>query len=86
MLKKLLSSKARKTWKNSYDCDCGSQKDAKNKHKLCYWCKVPMEYGAYQSWQQDNPNCWNVEYLISKRDDGTNRKENVTEVHKRCSR
>lgn len=86
MIKRFLSRKARKAWKNSYNCSCGSQQDAKNKHKLCYWCKVPMEYGTYQSWQQDNPNCWNVEHLTPKRNGGTNRRDNLTAVHKRCNK
>ncbi|MCL8210426.1 hypothetical protein LT336_00156 [Spiroplasma sp. JKS002671] len=33
MIKRFLSRKDGKIWKNSYHCDCGFQKDPKNKHK-----------------------------------------------------
>lgn len=86
MAKKSLPAKARKAWENVDNCNCGSQQDDNGCHKICYWCNGIIEYGAYEGWQQDNPNCWNVEHLTPKRDGGTSRKYNLKAVHKKCNK
>ena len=85
MAKRKLPPLARKAWENAENCTCGAQQDENGTHKKCFRCEEPMEYGAYEAWQPNNPSCWNVEHRIPKKEGGTNRKDNVVAVHKKCN-
>ncbi|WP_339034961.1 HNH endonuclease [Spiroplasma endosymbiont of Cantharis rufa] len=87
MAKKDLPTIAKHAWENAPKCNCGAQQDTSDRgHKKCFRCKEQIEYGAYQGWQPNNSNCWNVEHLNPKAQGGTNQKENLKAVHKKCNK
>ncbi|AGR42490.1 hypothetical protein [Spiroplasma diminutum] len=83
MKKIRLDDIATNAWSNAMLCQCGSQEDKLDIHRLCIVCLKTMDYNKHYS-KENGPDAWNIKFYNNENYNEVEFSGITMAVHKDC--